>query len=117
MLGSPFAAEDAVQDTILRAWRKRDDFQHRAAVRTWLYRIATNVCLDMLKGSQRRVRAMDLGPAREPLAANLQIDPRIRWIEPMPDSAIARDPAEIAVGREAVRLALVAALQCLPPRG
>jgi RNA polymerase sigma-70 factor (ECF subfamily) len=117
MLGSPFDAEDAVQDTILRAWRKRDDFQHRAAVRTWLYRIATNVCLDMLKGSQRRVRAMDLGPAREAVIDNLQIDPRIRWIEPLPNSSIAGDPADIAIGRESVRLALVAALQQLPPRG
>jgi RNA polymerase sigma-70 factor (ECF subfamily) len=117
MLGSPFDAEDAVQDTLVRAWRGADRFEGRAAVRSWLYRIATNVCLDMLKSSQRRARPMDLGPAREPVESNLYIPAEARWIEPIPDTMIgAEDPADVAVARESVRLALVAALQHLPAR-
>jgi RNA polymerase sigma-70 factor (ECF subfamily) len=116
MLGSPFDAEDAVQETVLKAWRNLDRFEGRAAIRSWLYRIATNVCLDMLRGAKRRARPMDLGPAREPVAANLDVPLEPRWIEPIPDSLIATDPAEIAIGRESVRLALVAALQRLPGR-
>jgi RNA polymerase sigma-70 factor (ECF subfamily) len=119
MLGSPFDAEDAVQETLLRAWRGFDRFEGRAAVRSWLYRIATNVCLDMLKGSGRRARPMDMGPARsaqDPLDAPL---PESAWIEPVPDGRVLPsdgDPAELAVSREAVRLAFLAALQHLPPR-
>jgi RNA polymerase sigma-70 factor, ECF subfamily len=118
MLGSPFEAEDAVQETLVRAWRGLDRFEGRAAVRSWLYRIATNVCLDMLKSSQRRARPMDLGPSTEPIEANLNVPESVRWIEPIPTNAItaADDPAEIAVARESVRLALVAALQHLPAR-
>jgi len=118
MLGSPFEAEDAVQETLVRAWRGLDRFEGRAAVRSWLYRIATNVCLDMLKSSQRRARPMDLGPSTEPIEANLNVPESVRWIEPIPTSAITAgdDPAEIAVARESVRLALVAALQHLPAR-
>ncbi len=119
MLGSPFEAEDAVQDTLVRAWRSFDRFEGRAALRSWLYRIATNVCLDMLNGRERRARPMDLGPAREPVAANLNTLPEVTWIEPMPDSlltAAEADPAEVAVARETIRLAFVAALQHLPPR-
>ncbi len=118
MLGSPFDAEDAVQEAFVRAWRSRDRFEGRAAMRTWLYRIATNVCLDMLKGNGRRVRAMDLGPACEPLETNLNIPSDKRWIEPIPDHLIApeADPADQVVERESVRLAFVAALQQLPPR-
>ena len=117
MLGSG-DAEDAVQETLLRAWRSFDRFEGRSAVRSWLYRIATNVCLDMLDGRKRRARPMDLGPAREPEAANLNTLPEVTWIEPMPDSRIVPegDPAEVAVVRESVRLAFVAALQHLPPR-
>ena len=119
MLGSPFDAEDAVQDTLVRAWRSFDRFEGRAAFRSWLYRIATNVCLDMLNRRERRARPMDLGPAREPEAANLNARPEATWIEPIPDSAVVAadgDPAEVAVSRETVRLAFVAALQQLPPR-
>jgi RNA polymerase sigma-70 factor (ECF subfamily) len=118
MLGSPFEAEDAVQETFMRAWRSFDRFEGRAALRSWLYRIATNVCLDMLQGRERRARPMDLGPARAPEAANLHTLPEATWIEPVPDGrvAVADDPAEVAVSRETIRLAFVAALQHLPPR-
>jgi RNA polymerase sigma-70 factor, ECF subfamily len=118
MLGSPFEAEDAVQDTLLRAWRALDRFEGRAAVRSWLYRIATNVCLDMLKGRERRARPMDLGPARAPVEANLSMLPEATWIEPVPSGLVAPDgdPADVAVSRETIRLAFVGALQHLPPR-
>ena len=117
MLGSPFEAEDAVQDTLLRAWKSLDRFEGRSSLRSWLYRIATNVCLDMLKGSERRARPMDLGPAAEPVAENLRT-PDIPWLEPVPDAMVAPDgdPAEVAVARDTLRLAFVAALQHLPPR-
>ncbi len=110
MLGSGFEAEDAVQETMIRAWRGLDRFEGRAALRSWLYRIATNVCLDMLNGRERRARPMDLGPAREPVLENLATLPEVTWIEPIPD------PADAAVARETIRLAFVAALQHLPPR-
>jgi RNA polymerase sigma-70 factor (ECF subfamily) len=118
MLASPFEAEDAVQDTFLRAWRGFKDFEGRAALRSWLYRIATNVCLDMLNGRERRARPMDLGPAREPIEANLNSLPEATWIQPIPDGLVAPegDPADVAVSRETIRLAFVAALQHLPPR-
>jgi RNA polymerase sigma-70 factor (ECF subfamily) len=113
MLGSPFDAEDAVQDTFVRAWRAYDRFEGRSALRSWLYRIATNVCLDLLDGRKRRARPMDLGPAGEPIIENLRVLPEVTWIEPLPTEA---DPADLAVARETVRLAFVAALQHLPPR-
>jgi RNA polymerase sigma-70 factor (ECF subfamily) len=118
MLGSPFEAEDAVQETLLRAWRGLDRFEGRAALRSWLYRIATNVCFDMLNARERRARPMDLGPAREPVESNLNALPEVTWIEPVPVSALApeSDPAEVAVAHETIRLAFVAALQHLPPR-
>src|SRR5438128_9642620 len=110
MLASPFEAEDAVQETLLRAWKSLDRFEGRASVRSWLYRIATNVCLDMLNGRERRARPMDLGPAQEPVAENLNTLPEATWIQPIPD------PAEVAVERDTLRLAFVGALQHLPPR-
>jgi len=118
MLGSPFDAEDAVQDTMLRAWRGRHSFAGRSTFRSWLYRIATNVCLDMLTGRARRARPMDLGPAGAPVEANLAMRPETTWVEPVPSSLVAADadPAEIVASRESIRLAFVAALQHLPPR-
>jgi RNA polymerase sigma-70 factor (ECF subfamily) len=117
MLASPFEAEDAVQETFIRAWRNYDRFEGRAALRSWLYRIATNVCLDMLGGRERRARPMDLGPAMEPVIGNLNVLPETTWIQPIPDSLVAEgDPAEVAAGRETIRLAFVAALQHLPAR-
>jgi RNA polymerase sigma-70 factor (ECF subfamily) len=118
MLGSPFEAEDAVQETLIRAWRSIDRFEGRSALRSWLYRIATNVCLDMLNGRERRARPMDLGPSVEPVISNLNTLPEVTWIEPIPQSAIAADgdPADVVESRETIRLAFVAALQHLPPR-
>src|ERR1700694_249024 len=118
MLGSPFDAEDAVQDTFVRAWRSRDRFEGRAAMRSWLYRMATNVCLDILKGKERRIRPMDLGPASEPLEEHLHTRSETTWIEPIPEQLIApdADPADAVVAHESIRLAFVAALQHLPAR-
>jgi RNA polymerase sigma-70 factor (ECF subfamily) len=120
MLGSAFEAEDAVQETLLRAWRALDRFEGRAALRSWLYRIATNVCVDMVGARQRRARPIDLGPAGVAEAAALGTPlPESAWVEPIPDARVvgtAADPAEVALARESIRLAFVAALQHLPPR-
>jgi len=118
MLGSPFEAEDAVQETLVRAWRSFDGFEGRAALRSWLYRIATNVCLDMLGGRERRARPMDLGPAWNPDGPIGRTLPEVTWIEPIPDGLVMKDgdPADVAISRETIRLAFVAALQHLPPR-
>jgi RNA polymerase sigma-70 factor (ECF subfamily) len=119
MLGSAFEAEDAVQETMLRAWRSVDRFEGRSTLRSWLYRIATNVCLDMLSGTQRRARPMDLADpstADTPLGNAL---PEATWLQPVPDGRVLPadgDPAEMAESRESIRLAFVAALQHLPPR-
>jgi RNA polymerase sigma-70 factor (ECF subfamily) len=119
MLGSAFEAEDAVQETLTRAWRSFDQFEGRSSLRTWLYRIASNVCLDILKSSQRRARPMDLSPAGTvdgPLGAPL---PETAWILPAPDRAVIAtrdDPTEQVLEKESVRLAFVAAMQHLPPR-
>jgi RNA polymerase sigma-70 factor, ECF subfamily len=118
MLGSPFEAEDAVQETLVRAWRGLDRFEGRSALRSWLYRIATNVCLDMLDGRERRARPMDLGPAwaaSGPIGGTL---PETTWVEPVPSGLVSTeaDPAEVAASRETIRLAFIAVLQHLPPR-
>jgi len=116
MLGS-VDAEDAVQETFIRAWRSIDRFEGRSALRSWLYRIATNVCLDMIESRKRRARPMDLGPAAAPIVENLRTPDQL-WIEPMPDGLVIPDgdPADVVAGRESLRLAFVAALQQLPAR-
>jgi RNA polymerase sigma-70 factor (ECF subfamily) len=119
MLGSAFEAEDAVQETLIRAWRGLDRFEGRAALRSWLYRIATNVCLDMASARQRRARPMDLGPAASADSGLGPPLPETAWLEPIPDARVlpsGGDPADVAVARESIRLAFVAALQHLPPR-
>lgn len=120
MLGSPFEAEDAVQETLLRAWRGADRFEGRAKLRTWLYRIASNVCFDMLGSSQRRARPMDLSSAGAPDGPPGPTLPEATWIQPMPGGRMAPapgpDPAALAIAHETVRLAFIAALQFLPPR-
>ena len=120
MLGSGFDAEDAVQDTMVRAWKAFEKFDGRSSLRTWLYRIATNVCLDMLAGRSRRALPMELGPSSPPVMESLGSPlPELTWVEPVPDGRVlpdGGDPAEVAVARESVRLAFVSALQHLPAR-
>ena len=120
MLGSVFEADDAVQETMLRAWKSADRFEGRSTLRSWLYRIATNVCLDALRGEKRRALPMDLGPSSPPSESQLRPWPaEDRWMTPVPDALVLPgegDPAEIAAVRDSVRLAFVTALQHLPPR-
>ena len=119
MLGSSFEAEDAVQEAFLRAWKSYDTFQERASLRSWLYTITTNVCLDMLSGKERRARPMDLGPARAASSELGEPLPEVTWIGPVPDGRVVPaggDPAELADERESIRLAFIAALQHLPPK-
>src|ERR1700759_2905551 len=120
MLGSGFEADDAVQETMLRAWKSADRFEGRSSVRSWLYRIATNVCLDMLRGRQRRARPMELGPSSAPDPANLgEKLPEHLWVSPIADDrvlAAEADPAVVVEARDTLRLAFVAALQHLPPK-
>ena len=121
MLGSGFDAEDAVQETMVRAWKAADRFDGRSSLRSWLYRIATNVCFDSLNGRRSRALPMDLSgapsaPVRESLGAPL---PETTWVEPVADDRVlpdTSDPAELVEARESVRMAFVAALQHLPPR-
>ncbi|GAB7182282.1 sigma-70 family RNA polymerase sigma factor [Kitasatospora sp. Ki12] len=119
MLGSVFEAEDAVQETMVRAWRGHRGFEGRSALRSWLYRIATNVCLDALNGRNGRARPMDLaGPVTVATAHGTQL-PEVTWIGPAPDGRVlpeTGDPAEVAAQRESVKLAFVAVLQRLAPR-
>jgi RNA polymerase sigma-70 factor, ECF subfamily len=119
MLGSTFEAEDAVQDTMVRAWKSFAKFEGRSSLRSWLYRIATNVCLDMLSAGNRRARPMDLSGPTPVARAQLNTRPEPTWLEPVPDGRVlpsVADPAETAVSRETIRLAFVAALQHLPPK-
>ena len=119
MLGSSFEAEDAVQETIVRAWQHSDSLQGAGALKSWLYRIATNVCLDMLRGRQRRAQPMDLGGSSSADALDGKVLPENVWVTPIPDYRVVPDdgdPAELAAQRETIRLAFVAALQALPAR-
>jgi RNA polymerase sigma-70 factor (ECF subfamily) len=120
MLGSGFEAEDAVQDTFIKAWKNIDGFEGRSSLRSWLYRIATNVCLDMVRGPQRRARPMEFGPSSPvETAAVGPVYPEKTWVQPIPDAKVVPsdgDPAEQALARETVRLAFIAALQNLPPK-
>jgi RNA polymerase sigma-70 factor (ECF subfamily) len=120
MLGSGGEAEDAVQETFLRAWRGRERFEGRATLRAWLYTIATNVCIDMPQRPQRRARPMDLvSPSSADIATLPDQLPEYAWVQPAPDSRVLPahgDPAELAALRESIRLAFITALQHLPPR-
>ena len=120
MLGSGFEADDAVQETLLRAWKAAEGFEGRSSVRSWLYRIATNVCLDMLRGRERRARPMELGSSSPPDESHL--GPMLaerNWVSPIADARVLPedgDPAEIAASRETIRLAFVTARQHLPAK-
>jgi RNA polymerase sigma-70 factor, ECF subfamily len=120
MLGSGFEAEDAVQETMVRAWRKADSFEGRSSVRSWLYRIATNVCIDMHRNVQRRAQPMEMGPSSPPVESHLgPTMPEALWVTPIADASVApegADPAEVAQYRESIRLAFITALQHLPAR-
>jgi RNA polymerase sigma-70 factor (ECF subfamily) len=119
MLGSGFEADDAVQETLVRAWRSYDRFEGRSTISTWLHRIATNVCLTMLEGRQRRARPMELGPASPLAEATLgPAHAEAHWLQPVPDGMVLDpgDPAEQAAAKDTLRLAYVSALQHLPPR-
>ena len=119
MLGSLFEADDAVQETMVRAWKAMDTFEGRSAVSSWLYRIATNVCLDMLRGRRRRALPLDLGAPGTADSFTGATRPETTWVEPIPDDRVLPaegDPAELAAARDTIRLAFVAALQHLPAR-
>ncbi len=120
MLGSGFEAEDAVQETFIRAWKNIDGFEGRSSLRSWLYRIATNVCLDMVRGPQRRARPMEFGPSSPVETATVgPVYSEKTWVQPIPDARVLPsdgDPADLALSRETIRLAFIAALQNLPPR-
>jgi RNA polymerase sigma-70 factor (ECF subfamily) len=120
MLGSGFEADDAVQETMIRALRAADGFEGRSSLKSWLYRIANNVCLDMLRGRSRRARPMEMGPSSPPEMSFLgPMLPEHTWVSPIPDGRVVQseaDPAEVAAARESIRLAFVTALQHLPAR-
>jgi len=119
MLGSAADADDAVQETMVRAWRSLDSFEGRGPVEAWLYRIATNVCLNLLRGRGRRALPMDVSDVSPATAGLGRARGAEAWVEPIPDRLVTHpdaDPGEVAATRESVRLAFVAALQLLPPR-
>ena len=119
MLGSAFDADDAVQETMVKAWQGLDRFEGRSSVRSWLYRIATNVCLDSLRSKQRRALPMDLSSPVPATTPPVETRAEVTWIEPVPEGDVVPetgDPAQRAVLQDSVRLAFVAALQALPPR-
>src|SRR5262245_30194729 len=119
MLGSVHDAEDLVQETYLRAWRAYDDFEGRSSMRTWLYRIATNTCLNALESRGRRPLPTGLGGPSDSPEGDLAKRDEVTWLEPVPDAMVASDasdPATLVAERESVRLAFVAAMQYLPPR-
>lgn len=118
MLGSSSECEDAVQETMVRAWRSYESFEGRSSLRSWLYRIATNVCFDMLGSKQRRARPMDFGAPQVAERAALTTRGGETWIEPIPDGHVVPDgdPAEVAIARESIRLAFIGVLQHLPPK-
>ena len=120
MLGSQLDAEDAVQETFMRAWRSFDSFEARSSERTWLYRIATNTCLTVLQHHSRRVLPSGLGaPADDPSVPPNSADPSVPWLQPIADGLVfpdTNDPATIVVTRDNIRLALIASLQYLPAR-
>lgn len=118
MLGSPADADDAVQETMIRAWKSIGRFDGRSSLRTWLYRISTNVCLDALADRGRRARPIEEGPAGT-IFDELTTRDRSHWLEPIPDRSVLRDqedPATFAMMRQSIRLAFVSALQNLPPK-
>jgi RNA polymerase sigma-70 factor (ECF subfamily) len=120
MLGAGSEAEDAVQETMVRAWRAIDGFEGRSSLRSWLYRIANNVCIDMHRSPQRRARPMEMGPSTP--TADVVLGPQHpehMFVQPIADSrviALDGDPADVAAARESIRLAFVAALQHLPSK-
>jgi len=125
MLGSVIDAEDAVQESMLRAWKNIGQYREQASIKTWLYKIATNVCIDSLAASKRhaRIRPVDSSPTAGVVRDDLVLEtrPREYWVEPIPDLAALpneadMDPIERAILKESIRLAFVAALQYLPPR-
>jgi RNA polymerase sigma-70 factor (ECF subfamily) len=120
MLGSVHDAEDQVQETMIRAWRSYGEFEGRASLRTWLYRIATNACLRALENSSRRPLPSGLGaPSEYPGAPLAVARPEVPWLQPIPDALVtagSADPGEVVASRQSVRLALIAALQYLPAR-
>jgi RNA polymerase sigma-70 factor, ECF subfamily len=119
MLGSVFDADDAVQETMVRAWRGIEGFEGRSSMRSWLYRIATNVSLDMLRGTQRRASPIDMGPSGTNDSFTGATLPEHTWVQPIPDGQVLDtrgDPADVAAAKETIRLAFITALQALPPR-
>jgi RNA polymerase sigma-70 factor (ECF subfamily) len=116
MLGSVYDAEDLVQETYVRAWKSYDRFEGRSSMRTWLHKIATNACLNALESRSRRPLPIGLGAPSSDPGDDLIEQREVPWLEPLPDALLGGDPAAVVAGRESIRLAVVAAMQYLPPR-